>query len=312
MQDGSLKSAFNVWVGVWVRDNSIGFQPKEYQRSRRPVFIAMEGACISRSPLRATSPGYFATVLPSPRSRGTWDWDRYTPWGYLNGRDKAATQRSLVLSGLDPIEVREGENRKRALEAAKAITFTQCAASYIESHRARWRNEKHGDQWESTIKTYCEPVIGSLPVQDVDTGLVLKILEPIWSSKPETASRLRGRIENIIDWAKARGYRSGENPASWKGHINQLLPALAKKSRVIHHKALPFPQVGELLSRLREMPGVASRCLEFTILTAASDRHTTAKWPGLLGPTDLDVLQVADFDVVDHGAPIDLTLDCVR
>ena len=279
MQDGSLKSAFNVWVGVWVRDNSIGFQPKEYQRSRRPVFIAMEGACISRSPLRATSPGYFATVLPSPRSRGTWDWDRYTPWGYLNGRDKAATQRSLVLSGLDPIEVREGENRKRALEAAKAITFTQCAASYIESHRARWRNEKHGDQWESTIKTYCEPVIGSLPVQDVDTGLVLKILEPIWSSKPETASRLRGRIENIIDWAKARGYRSGENPARWKGHINQLLPALAKKSRVIHHKALPFPQVGELLSRLREMPGVASRCLEFTILTAARTSEATGAKP---------------------------------
>ena len=239
----------------------------------------MEGACISRSPLRATSPGYFATVLPSPRSRGTWDWDRYTPWGYLNGRDKAATQRSLVLSGLDPIEVREGENRKRALEAAKAITFTQCAASYIESHRARWRNEKHGDQWESTIKTYCEPVIGSLPVQDVDTGLVLKILEPIWSSKPETASRLRGRIENIIDWAKARGYRSGENPARWKGHINQLLPALAKKSRVIHHKALPFPQVGELLSRLREMPGVASRCLEFTILTAARTSEATGAKP---------------------------------
>jgi integrase len=199
--------------------------------------------------------------------------------GLSQARDKATEQRSAILSGLDPIEAREGENRKRALEAAKANTFSQCAASYIESHRAGWRNEKHADQWENTIKTYCEPVIGPLPVQDVDTGLVLKILEPIWSSKPETASRLRGRIENIIDWAKARGYRSGENPARWKGHLNQLLPALAKKRRVVHHKALPFPQVGEFLLRLREMPGVASRCLEFTILTAARTNEATQAKP---------------------------------
>jgi len=189
--------------------------------------------------------------------------------GLAEARDKAATQRSFILSGMDPIEVREGENRKRALEAAKAITFSQCAASYIESHRPGWRNEKHGDQWENTIKTYCEPVIGSLPVQDVDTGLVLKILEPIWASKPETASRLRGRIENIIDWATARGYRSGENPARWKGNLKQLLPTLAKKDRVEHHKAMPFSEVGEFVRKLREMSGVAARCLEFTILTTA-------------------------------------------
>jgi hypothetical protein len=148
--------------------------------------------------------------------------------GLSEARDKAATQRGLILSGQDPIEVREEGNRKRAIEAAKAVTFSQCATSYIESHRPGWRNEKHGDQWENTIRTYCEPVIGSLPVQDVDTGLVLKILEPIWASKAETASRLRGRMENIIDWAKARGYRFGENPARWKGHLKQLLPAMAK------------------------------------------------------------------------------------
>ncbi|MFN0317149.1 MAG: tyrosine-type recombinase/integrase, partial [Burkholderiales bacterium] len=155
------------------------------------------------------------------------------------------------------------------LEVAKAITFAQCAAAYIESHKAGWRNAKHAEQWTNTLETYAGPVIGPLPVQDVDTGLVLKILEPIWASKPETASRLRGRIENVLDWAKARGYRSGENPARWKGHLNQLLPALSKKHRVTHHKAMPFPEVGGFVAKLRELPSTSARCLEFTILTAA-------------------------------------------
>ena len=155
------------------------------------------------------------------------------------------------------------------MEAAKAVTFAQCAASYIESHKAEWRNATHAEQWTKTLESYADPVIGPLPVQDVDTGLVLKIPEPIWSTKAETASRLRGRIENILDWAKARGYRFGENPARWKGHLNQLLPALCKKHRVMHHKAMSFPEVGAFVSRLRELPGVSARCLEFTILTAA-------------------------------------------
>ena len=188
--------------------------------------------------------------------------------GLSDARDKAAAQRAAILNGLDPIEAREEGNRRKAMEAAKAITFSQCAAAYIESHRPGWRNEKHGDQWESTIETYCEPIIGPLPVQDVDTGLVLKVLEPIWACKPETASRLRGRIENILDWAKVRGYRTGENPARWRGHLAQLLPAMAKKSRVVHHKAMPFPEVGEFVAKLRSMSGVTARCLELTILTA--------------------------------------------
>jgi len=184
-------------------------------------------------------------------------------------RTKAGAQRSLILQGLDPIAVRDEEGRQRTLEAAKAISFGQCAKAYIESHTARWRNDKHAAQWTSTIEAYCEPVIGALPVQDADTGLILKILEPIWAAKPETASRLRGRIENILDWAKVRGYRQGENPARWRGHLNQLLPALATKSRVQHHKAMPFVEVAGFVSALRQQPGVAARCLEFTLLTAA-------------------------------------------
>ena len=165
--------------------------------------------------------------------------------------------------------MREEEKRRKAMEAAKAVTFAQCAESYIESHKAGWRNAKHAEQWTKTLETYAEPVIGPLPVQQVDTGLVLKILEPIWSTKSETASRIRGRIENILDWAKARGYRSGENPARWKGHLNQLLPTLSKRHRVVHHTAMPFAEVGAFVAKLRELFGTAARCLEFTILTAA-------------------------------------------
>jgi len=188
--------------------------------------------------------------------------------GLSEARQKAGSQRSVILSGLDPILVREQETRKRALEAAQSITFAECAAAYIKSHKAGWRNEKHAEQWTSTIKTYCEPIIGTLPVQAVDTALVLRVLEPIWATKPETASRLRGRMENILDWAKVRGYRSGENPARWKGQLNQLLPALAKKSRVVHHKAMPFAEINGFMTALRQQPGIAAQCLEFTILTA--------------------------------------------
>lgn len=199
--------------------------------------------------------------------------------GLPEAREKAAAQRRALLDGLDPIEVRDRENQRKAMEVAKAVTFSQCAASYVESHKAGWRNPKHVEQWTNTLETYAAPVIGALAVQDVDTGLVLKILEPIWSGKPETASRLRGRIENVLDWARVRGYRSGENPAHWKGHLSQLLPALSKKHRVTHHKALPFLEAGPLVSTLRELPGVSARCLEFTILTAARTNEVTQAKP---------------------------------
>jgi integrase len=189
--------------------------------------------------------------------------------GLPEARQSAETQRGLLSQGLDPLQVRDEEIARKAAEAARAVTFAQCVTAYIESHKAGWRNPKHTDQWTETLKTYAGPVIGALAVQAVDTGLVLKVLEPIWATKPETASRLRGRIENVLDWAKARGHRVGENPARWKGQLNQLLPALAKKSRVVHHKAMPFSEVGAFITRLRSESGVAARCLEFTILTAA-------------------------------------------
>jgi integrase len=194
-------------------------------------------------------------------------------------REKAAVQRTALINGLDPIQTRKEESQRKSLEAAKSLSFRQCAAAYIESHKAGWRNAKHTEQWTNTLETYVGPLIGSLAVQDIDTPLVLKILEPIWAAKPVTASRLRGRIENILDWAKARGNRTGENPARWKGHLNQLLPALAKKSRVVHHQAMPFAEVGAFVAGVRELSGVSARCLEFTILTAARTGEAIAARP---------------------------------
>jgi len=149
----------------------------------------------------------------------------------------------------------------------------------LKAHRAGWRNGKHAAQWEATLKTYAEPVIGALPVQAVDTALVLKVLEPIWTAKPETASRLRQRIEKILDFAKVRGYRDGENPARWRGHLDKLFPAISKVRTVQHHAALPYEALPAFLATLREQEGMAARALEFAILTAARTGEVIgARW----------------------------------
>jgi len=184
-------------------------------------------------------------------------------------REAAFSCRKQRLAGLDPIDARRGARAAARLEAAKALTFAQCADAYIESHRAAWRNAKHAAQWGSTLRTYAHPVFGHLAVASVDTGLVLKALEPIWTIKPETASRLRQRIEAVLDWARVRGYREGESPARWKGHLDQTLPARAKVAQVEHHPALPYEQIGAFIATLRAQSGVAALALEFTILTAA-------------------------------------------
>jgi integrase len=191
-----------------------------------------------------------------------------------DARIKAGECRRLRQEGVDPIEARRANREQVALDAAKAITFKEAAASYIASHRAGWRNTKHAAQWESTLSTYAGPFLGRLSIQSVDTVLVQKVLDPIWKTKPETASRLRGRIEAILDWAKARGLRQGENPARWRGHLDHLLPARSKVRRVRHHAALPYADLPAFIWELRSQEGVAARALEFTILTAARTGDT--------------------------------------
>jgi len=212
-------------------------------------------------------------------------------FGLQEARGKALDARRLRYAGVDPIEARRAARAKAQTEAAQAITFKQCAEAFIKAHRAGWRNAKHVAQWEATLATYAEPIIGALPVQSVDTSLVMKVLEqevqdrpnetasPLWSVKPETASRLRGRIESILDWAKVRGHRSGENPARWRGHLDKLLPARSKVRRVEHHAALPYDEMPEFIAGLKMLPGVAARALEFAILTAARTSEVIgARW----------------------------------
>lgn len=184
-------------------------------------------------------------------------------------RERALSARKLARSGVDPLEARDAERAERAVEAARAMTFEQCARACIAALSSGWRNEKHGLQWTSTLKTYVFPIFGNAPIQTIDVGMVLKVLEPIWPTKTETASRVRQRIETIIDWARARGLRDGDNPARWKGHLDRLLPARAKVQRVKHHPAMPYGDVPTLMARLREDDGEASRALRFLILTAA-------------------------------------------
>lgn len=184
-------------------------------------------------------------------------------------RQAAEECRKLLRTGTDPIDHRKTERARHGLEVAKVMTFKECATAYLRSHGAVWSNIKHSAQWKSTLEAYVYPSFGTLPVQDIDTGLVLKVLEPIWATKTETASRIRGRIESILDWAKARGYREGENPARWRGHLDKLLPAKSKISKVTHHAALPYTEIGAFVSELQNHDAVSARGLEFLILTAA-------------------------------------------
>jgi integrase len=191
-------------------------------------------------------------------------------------RAKATAWRRRLLEGGDPLEDRRAA---RARTVADSLTFQVCAERYIDAHQASWRNGKHRAQWKATLATYVYPVLGALPVAAVDTGLVMQVLEPIWQAKPETASRVRGRIETVLDWASARGHRNGDNPARWRGHLQRLLPARAALAPVKHHKALPYAEVPAFMAALRQQAGTAARCLELTILTAARTGEAIgARW----------------------------------
>ncbi len=184
-------------------------------------------------------------------------------------REEALLCRKQLRDGIDPIDARKLKLGKAQADSAKVMTFKACAEKYISSHSVGWKNIKHVSQWTNTLTTYVYPVFGDLPVQSIDTGLVTKVIEPIWATKTETASRIRGRIESILDWATARKYRDGENPARWKGHLDNLLPKRAKVQKIKHHAALPYPEIGAFMKTLRQHDAVSASGLEFLILTAA-------------------------------------------
>lgn len=188
-----------------------------------------------------------------------------------DAREHAAELRKLVRRGVDPIEARNREVTAVAVArmVPMASTFDDVAAEYIKAHRAGWSNPKHASQWENTLDTYASPMIGSKQVAGIDTDDVLRVLSPIWSTKTETASRVRSRIELVLDYAKVKKLRTGENPAIWRGNLDKLLPKPSKVTPVQHRPALPYGRVPEFMAALRAAPGYSARALEFAILTAA-------------------------------------------
>jgi integrase len=189
-------------------------------------------------------------------------------------RDAAMACRRMLKDGIDPIEAKQEKQRQLSLKKARSLTFDEGASAYIASHRSGWKNEKHAEQWKTTIQSYASPIIGGLAIGEVDTALVMRVIEPIWLTKTETANRLRNRIELILDWAAARGHRNGENPARWAGHLDHLLPKRSDLRNRKHFAALPFTEMGEFMATLRKLDGIAPRALEFCILTATRTSET--------------------------------------
>ena len=194
-------------------------------------------------------------------------------------RNIAVECRRQVLSGLDPLEERGRVKRVRQLEQARSITFQEAAEKCIASKKPEWKNAKHAQQWANSLTTYAYPVFGTLSVSDLDTDLVLKAIEPIWISKAETASRVRQRIETVWDWARAREYVEGENPARLRGHLDKILAKTAKVKRVKHHAAIPYKQIATFIKKLRGRKGSSASAMEFMILTAARTGEVRgARW----------------------------------
>ena len=237
------------------------------------------GLYLQVSPSGSKSWVFRYKIAKRPREMGLGSLQAFS---LAEARERAKNARQLLADGLDPIERRtelHAAASAAAHKAAHALTFGQAADRYIEAHEASWKNAKHAYQWRQTIDTYAKPEIGALPVSMIDTDMVLTVLEPIWASKTETATRLRGRLEKILDWAKALKHRSGDNPAAWRGNLDKLLANPGKIAPVVNHPALHYTAIGAFMAELRALPGVSPLSTEFIILTAARTGEALgARW----------------------------------
>lgn len=193
----------------------------------------------------------------------------YPDLSLAEAREAARAARAKIREGIDPIDERKAARIALYAAQGKLKTFEECAEEFVSTHETAWKNPKHRQQWRNTLANYVYPKIGRLAVQDVGLTHVMAILEPIWQTKTETAKRVRGRLEDVLDWAITREYRSGPNPAQWRGYLDKLLPSPGKVGKRKHFAALPFAEMGAFMARLRTMDGVGARALEFAILTAA-------------------------------------------
>lgn len=223
-----------------------------------------------------------------------------------DAREKAEACRIMRLKGLDPLEERSKEQQTKTIETTVAITFEKCAETYIATHRDGWKNGKHAEQWTTTLQTYVYPVFKDRPVAAIDDALVLEVLQPIWKDKTETASRVRGRIERILDWARIMKYRTGDNLARWRGHLDHLLPKRSKVASIVHHAALPVDETPAFIQALRREETVVARAFEFCILTATRTNETMGmRWSEYDEKTELWTVPAARMKAGrDHRIPL--------
>lgn len=204
----------------------------------------------------------------------------YPAVGLKEARQKSSDRRRLLRDGIDPLQARDEEREAQVAaelkRKSKSITFQDVSVDYIEAHRSGWKNVKHAQQWTNTLATYASPTIGDLATNQITTEHILEILKPIWSSKAETASRVRNRIELVLDAAKARGLREGENPARWRGHLDKLLPSSSKAKRTQNHPALPYSELSRFIEALNSIEGQSAYALKMTILTACRTSEVLA------------------------------------
>lgn len=206
----------------------------------------------------------------------------YPAVSLAEAREQARLARSQIRAGIDPIEQRSSARETVVAAAAKSLTFAQAAEKFIAAHEDGWSNAKHRLQWVSTLGTYANPVIGQLPVAAIEQRHILQILDPIWRTKTETASRLRGRIEQVLNWAKVQGLREGPNPARWRDHLDLLLPAPEKVSPVKHLAAVPLAEARQVWQSIRDSGGMGALALQLQILTAGrSGEARGARWSEL-------------------------------
>ena len=243
--------------------------PLEVRRLRRPGRSCVGG--VDGLALQVTAAGSKSWVLRiavagKQREMGLGSFPSVT---LADAREKARQHRAQVSEGTDPISARHTLASAAAAQRNAQKTFTEVAAQYIAQHQKSWKNEKHGAQWAATLQTYVEPVVGSLFVGDITAAHVIRVLEPIWTTKTETATRVRSRMELVLDFAAARGWREGLNPARWRGNLDAAFPKASKVSKVTHHAALEVSSVGRFMNRLRNQVGMGARALEFAVLTAA-------------------------------------------
>lgn len=251
--------------------------PLTVERTKAPGYIHDGGGLYLQVTTTGRKSWIFRFALA--RRRREMGLGAYPAVSLAAARKAASEARSLVKAGQDPISARDAERARQRAEAARGVTFDQAAKQFLESHEGKWRNEKHRQQWRNTLDAYASPVIGSTSVADLSTADVTRVLDPIWKMTPETASRVRGRIERILDWARVREYRIGENPARWRGHLSNLYPARSKASPVVHHAAVAVDDLPPTYTALCKSTGMAALALRFVILTAARAGEVTgATW----------------------------------